>query len=72
MSLLSHDSFWNAIISLPLTKKMLKLSLKRCGACNRTILEAALDDYIGKAEKKCKKCGGFYSQMIIFWIVKEN
>jgi radical SAM protein with 4Fe4S-binding SPASM domain len=68
MSLLSHDRFWNAVISLPLTKKMLKLSLKKCSACDRTILEVALDDYIGKTEKKCKKCGGFYSQMIIFWI----
>jgi len=67
MSLLSHDSFWNAVISLPTTKKMLQLSLKKCGACDRTILEAALDDYVGKTGKKCK-CNGFYSQMIRFWI----
>jgi len=67
MSLLSHDSFWNAVISLPTTKKMLQLSLKKCGACGRTILEAALDDYVGKTDKKCK-CGGFYSQIIGFWI----
>ena len=68
MSLLSHDSFWNAVISFPTTKKMLQLSLKKCGACDRTILEAALDDYVGKTDKKCEKCGGFYSQMIRFWI----
>lgn len=68
MSLLSHDSFWNAVISFPTTKKMLQLSLKKCGACDRTILEAALDDYVGKTDKKCEKCGGFYSQIIRFWI----
>jgi len=68
MSLLSHDSFWNAVISFPTTKKMLQLSLKKCDACDRTTLEAALDDYVGKTDKKCEKCGGFYSQMIRFWI----
>lgn len=68
MSILSHDSFWNAVISLPTTKKMLQLSLKKCDACGRTTLEAALDDYVGKTDKKCEKCGGFYSQMIRFWI----
>ena len=62
MSLLSHDNFWNAIISFPTTKKMLNLSLKKCPECGRTILEAALDDYVGKTDKKCEKCGGFYSQ----------
>jgi radical SAM protein with 4Fe4S-binding SPASM domain len=67
MNLLSHDSFWNAVISLPTTKKMLKLSLKKCGACDRTILESALDDYVGKSDKNCK-CGGFYSKIIEFWI----
>ena len=68
MSLLSHDSLWNAVITLPTTKKMLQLSLKKCGACGRTILEAALDDYVGRRDKRCEKCGGFYSQMIRFWI----
>ncbi len=47
MSILSHDTFWNAVISLPMTKKMLQLSLKKCGNCGRTVLEAALDDYGG-------------------------
>jgi len=68
MSLLSHDSFWNAIISFPTTKKMLNLSLKKCTACGRTVLEAALDDYVGKTDAKCAKCSGFYSRVIRFWI----
>jgi radical SAM protein with 4Fe4S-binding SPASM domain len=67
MSILSHDSFWNAVISLPTTKKMLQLSLSKCGACGRTILEAALDDYVGKTDEKCR-CGGLYSLIIGFWI----
>lgn len=68
MSLLSHDSFWNALISMPTTKKMLQLSLKNCSKCGRTILEAALDDYVGKADKKCAKCSKLYSPIIGFWI----
>lgn len=67
MSILAHDNFWNAVISLPTTKKMLDLSLKKCPACGRTALEAALDDYVGKNDNKCDKCG-FYSQVIKFWI----
>jgi radical SAM protein with 4Fe4S-binding SPASM domain len=68
MSLLSHDSFWNAVITLPMTKKMLRLSLKKCGACGRTVLEAALDNYVGKPDKKCLRCNSLYSQVIGFWI----
>jgi radical SAM protein with 4Fe4S-binding SPASM domain len=68
MSLLSHDSFWNAIISFPTTKKMLNLPLTKCPECGRTILEAALDDYVGKTTAKCAKCSGFYSRIIRFWI----
>ena len=68
MSLLSHDKFWNAVITLPMTKKMLQLSLKKCPKCNRTVLEAALDDYVGKTDLKCEKCSGFYSKIIGFWI----
>ncbi len=68
MSILSHDTFWNAVISLPMTKKMLQLSLKKCGKCGRTVLEAALDDYGGKIDRKCDKCSGLYSQIIGFWI----
>lgn len=68
MSILSHDTFWNAVISLPMTRKMLQLSLKKCQGCGRTVLEAALDDYAGKTAKKCGKCSGFYSQIIGFWV----
>jgi radical SAM protein with 4Fe4S-binding SPASM domain len=68
MSLLSHDSLWNAIITFPTTKKMLHLSLKKCPKCGRTVLEAALDDYVGKTDAKCTKCSGFYSRVIRFWI----
>ena len=68
MSLFSHDSFWNAVITLPMTKRMLKLSLKKCPVCGRTVLEAALDAYAGKTERKCEKCSGLYSQIIGFWV----
>jgi radical SAM protein with 4Fe4S-binding SPASM domain len=47
---------------------MLQLSLKKCASCNRTVLEAALDDYVGKTDKKCQKCSGAYSKIIGFWI----
>ncbi len=68
MSILSHDSFWNAIITMPMTKKMLQMSLKKCPECGRTVLEAALDDYVGKSDVKCGKYSGFYSRVIGFWI----
>src|SRR5512146_2798735 len=68
MSLLSHDTFWNAVITLPMTRKMLKLSLKKCQSCNRTVLEAALDEYAGNSNKKCQSCIQLYSQIIGFWI----
>jgi radical SAM protein with 4Fe4S-binding SPASM domain len=68
MSILSHDTFWNAVISMPMTKKMLTLSLKKCSVCGRTVLEAALDNYSGKTSRKCNKCSSFYSQVISFWI----
>ena len=68
MSILSHDSFWNSVITLPMTKKMLQLSLKKCPACGRTVLEAALDAYAGKTDRKCEKCSILYSQIIGFWV----
>ena len=68
MSMLSYDTFWNAVITFPMTKKMLQLSLRKCPACGRTVLEAALDDYSGKTDKKCRACNRFYSQVIGFWI----
>ncbi|HTY76083.1 MAG TPA: hypothetical protein VMD05_11040, partial [Candidatus Nanoarchaeia archaeon] len=60
MSLLSHDQFWNFMISFPTTKRMLNLSLKKCPACGRTVLEAALDRYVGNESTKCNKCSSFY------------
>ena len=68
MSILSHDTFWNAVITMPMTKKMLQLSLKKCSTCGKTVLEAALDDYAGKTERKCGGCRRFYSQVIGFWV----
>ncbi len=68
MSILSHDTFWNSIVSMPMTKKMLQLSLKKCPACDRTVLEAALDDYGGKTDRHCDKCSPLYSKVIAFWI----
>ena len=68
MSILSHETIWNAVITMPMTKKMLQLSLKKCSLCGRTVLEAALDDYGGKTDHNCKKCSSLYSQIIEFWI----
>ena len=68
MSILSHDSFWNAIISMPMTKKMLQLSLRKCNNCGRTVLEAALDDYCNNTGCRCVQCKPFYSKVIVFWI----
>jgi radical SAM protein with 4Fe4S-binding SPASM domain len=67
MSILSHDNFWNAVISLPTTKKMLQLSLRTCSSCGRTALAAALDDYSGSTTCKCDKCR-FNSSAIRFWM----
>ena len=68
MSILSHDTFWNAIVSMPMTKKMLQLSLRKCNACGRTVLEAALDEYGKKNSTYCTECGSIYNQIIAFWI----
>ena len=59
MSILSHDRFWDALISLPTTKKMLNLSLKKCSHCGRTILEAALDDYVVKLTPSATNAAAF-------------
>jgi radical SAM protein with 4Fe4S-binding SPASM domain len=68
LSILSHDNLWNAVITLPMTKKMLQLSLKKCPTCGRTVLEAALDDYGEKTDRHCGDCNRFYSQVIGFWL----
>jgi radical SAM protein with 4Fe4S-binding SPASM domain len=59
---------WNAVMALPMTEKMLELSLRKCSSCGRTVLEAALDDYSGQTNKACSKCSLLYSQIIRFWI----
>jgi radical SAM protein with 4Fe4S-binding SPASM domain len=46
---------------------MLQLALKKCNTCDRTILEAALDNYV-RDELKCDKCQGLYSEIISFWV----
>ena len=68
MSILSHDTFWNAIVNMPMTKKMLILSLRKCSTCGRTVLEAALDDYGKKTNTPCKECSPVYNKIIAFWI----
>ena len=68
MDLLSHDRFWNTMIRFPTTRKMLQLSLKRCPKCGRTVLEAALDRYVGKTDAKCDECSKYYSRIIGFWV----
>ncbi|MCK5628264.1 radical SAM protein, partial [Candidatus Bathyarchaeota archaeon] len=67
MNPIRYDTFWNAVLSLPSTKKMLALSLETCSSCNLTVIETALDNYTGKNGRKCGKCG-FYSTIISFWI----
>ena len=67
MSILTHSAFWNAVMRLPTTKKMLDLSLKQCPACGRTNLAAALDQYTNPNQKGCKECG-LYTRIIDFWI----
>ena len=68
MGIISHSSFWNAVVKFPVIRKMLELSLKKCGECDKTILESALDGYVGRADNTCDKCGGLYSRIIGFWI----
>lgn len=67
MSLIRHERFWDAILRLPTTKKMLNLSLSECGGCGRSILDSALDDYVGSSEEECENCHP-YSRIIRFWI----
>ncbi|MCL2172040.1 MAG: radical SAM protein [Candidatus Bathyarchaeota archaeon] len=68
MSILSYDTFWNAIVSMPMTKKMLRLSLRKCNKCGRSVLEAALDDYGKKTRSQCEACSSIYNKVIAFWI----
>lgn len=61
------SNFWDAVITSPPVKGMLTLSLKKCDACGRQVLETALNDYVGLNKQKCKKCS-VYSRIIGFWI----
>ena len=65
MSILSHDTFWNAVITLPMTKKMLQLTLKKCPSCGRTVLEAALDNYARKTDHQCDECNSFTPKLSV-------
>jgi radical SAM protein with 4Fe4S-binding SPASM domain len=68
MSILSYARFWNAMIRFPTTRKMLRLSLKECPKCGRTVLEAALDRYVGNTSTQCAECSKYYPRIIGFWI----
>ncbi len=46
---------------------MLETTLAKCSKCNKTHLEIALDDYIGRNYTKCFSCD-FNSKVIRFWI----
>jgi radical SAM protein with 4Fe4S-binding SPASM domain len=46
---------------------MLKTTLANCPKCDKTHLETALDDYVGRNYTKCFQCG-FYSKIIRFWL----
>ncbi|MEM2806767.1 MAG: radical SAM protein [Candidatus Bathyarchaeia archaeon] len=67
MNPLKYSGFWNAVITFPITKKMLMLSLKKCDNCGRQVLDVALDQYVGLNSQVCKKCS-VPSQMINFWV----
>jgi radical SAM protein with 4Fe4S-binding SPASM domain len=67
MNLLTNQKFWNAVITTPPVKWMLKTTLKTCPKCNRTPLETALDNYAGKNHPKCSSCS-LYARVIDFWI----
>lgn len=46
---------------------MLKITLEGCWKCDKTHLDVAFDDYVGRKHKKCLSCA-FYSRIIRFWI----
>lgn len=46
---------------------MLNTTLQTCYKCEKTHLETALDDYLGKNTSKCNSCR-VYSAIIRFWI----
>jgi radical SAM protein with 4Fe4S-binding SPASM domain len=64
---IEYSSFWNAVITFPMIKKMLMLSLKKCDGCGRQVLDVALDQYVGLDSQMCKKCS-VPSRVINFWV----
>ncbi|MEM0058200.1 MAG: radical SAM protein [Candidatus Bathyarchaeia archaeon] len=67
MSFIEHSRLWNGVITFPLVRRMLMLSLKKCDGCDRQVLDSALDRYTGLSMESCGKCH-LPSSMIIFWI----
>jgi len=67
MKVLTNERLWNAVLRMPPIKWMLNTTLERCPECNKTHLEIALNDYVGKDHAKCFSCG-LYSAIIRFWI----
>ena len=67
MKLLTNEKLWNAALRMPPIKWMLNTTLERCQKCDKTHLEIALNDYVGRDYAKCFSCE-FYSTIIRFWI----
>jgi radical SAM protein with 4Fe4S-binding SPASM domain len=67
MNLLTNQKFWNALITTPPVRWMLKTTLKKCPKCNKTPLVTALDNYAGKDHAHCSSCR-HYTRVIEFWI----
>lgn len=67
MDLLTNEKLWNAVLTTPSVKWMLKTALTTCSRCNRVPLETALDNYAGKNHSFCFSCG-LYSRVIKFWV----
>jgi len=67
MRLLANEKLWNVALRMPPIKWMLRTTLERCLKCDKTHLEIALNDYVGRNYQKCFSCD-FYSSIIRFWI----
>jgi radical SAM protein with 4Fe4S-binding SPASM domain len=67
MTLLTNEKLWSNVFRMPTTKWMLRTALERCRKCDKTHLETALNDYVGRDYPKCLSCD-FYSTIIRFWI----
>jgi radical SAM protein with 4Fe4S-binding SPASM domain len=65
--LLQNEELWTPVLKLPAIKWMLNTTLQTCHQCEKTHLETALDDYLGKNVHKCNSCR-VYSSIIRFWI----